>query len=174
MAVGIALPGDAIHGMKKLLCLGLLLSIVPFALVHASTHDIFSQILADHVRDGWVDYRSLKNDARLDTYIMQLAGTNPDSIPSREEKLAFWINAYNAYTLKIITDNYPVKSIRDLNKGLFGGSVWDQQLVTINGEKTTLNTIEHKIIRPLFNEPRIHFALVCAAKSCPPPAVRGL
>ena len=141
-----------------------------FSPLFGESHSLFTRVLRDHVRDGWVNYRPLKEDSRLEAYIRQLAGTDPKSLPSEKEKLAFWINAYNAYTLKIITDNYPVKSIKDLPKGggLFKGSIWDKKLVIINNRETTLNTIEHKIIRPVFKEPRIHFALVCAAKSCPP------
>jgi hypothetical protein len=119
-----------------------------------------------------VNYGTLCKDERLGQYIQQLARANPERIESDNERLAFWINAYNAYTLKVICDNYPLKSIQDLNpRGLrkaFAKTVWDKPLVTVNNNPTTLNTIEHKIIRTRFKDPRIHFALVCAAKSCPP------
>jgi len=155
----------------------LAVAIVLFASVsvpEAESHGLFTDILADYVHEGSVDYKSLCTDERLNRYIRQLAETNPDTIASDEARLAFWINAYNAYTLKIICDEYPVKSINDLH---FGGlivgtvlkkTVWDKDLVEINNRKTTLNTIEHKIIRPIFKDPRAHFALVCASKSCPP------
>ncbi|MCK5557357.1 MAG: DUF547 domain-containing protein [Candidatus Hydrogenedentes bacterium] len=138
------------------------------------SHLLFTAVLADHVQDGLVNYRTLRADKRLDQYIQQLAQTDPDGIVSEKARLAFWINAYNAHTLKLICDNYPVKSINDLHGRGFGlrkvlrRTVWDRPLITINNRKTTLNAIEHEIIRPLFNDPRIHFALVCAAKSCPP------
>jgi hypothetical protein len=138
----------------------------------AESHTLLTETLTDHVKDGLVDYKTLCKDARLGKYIQQLARANPDRISSGKERLAFWINAYNAYTLKIICDNYPLKSIQDLNpSGLrkaFAKTVWDKPLVTVNNRPTTLNTIEHKILRVRFKEPRIHFALVCAAKSCPP------
>lgn len=137
-------------------------------------HQLFTQILSEYVRDGRVNYNELRNDNRLDQYLAQLAATNPDTIADKNAQLAFWINAYNAYTLKVICDNYPVKSINELHTGgLIVGTVlkktiWDKELAVINGKRLTLNQIEHEIIRKRFNEPRIHFALVCAAKSCPP------
>ncbi len=151
-----------------------LMLIVPISApgLAADSHGLLTDILADHVKDGMVNYRALCKDARLGQYIQQLARTNPDRISSEEDRLAFWINAYNAYTLKIICDNYPLKSIQNLNpRGLrkaFAKTVWDKPLATVNNRPTTLNTIEHKIIRTRFKDPRIHFALVCAAKSCPP------
>jgi len=140
----------------------------------AESHRLFTTLLAGHVRNGLVDYAALRTDERLTQYCTQLAATNPDTIASEKARLAFWINAYNAYTLKIICENYPVKSINDLHGGglivgtILNTTVWDKEWVTINRKKTTLNTIEHKTIRPVFHDPRIHFALVCAAKSCPP------
>lgn len=138
------------------------------------TFQLYTAVLQDYVKDGLVDYRDLCQDARLDTVIDRFAHTDPDQLQSTNEQLAFWINAYNAYTLKVICDNYPVDSINDLH---FGGliigqilhkTVWHKDFVVINGDRTTLNHIEHDIIRPKFKHPRIHFALVCAAMSCPP------
>jgi len=137
-------------------------------------HQLFTQILSDYVYNGRVNYAELRNDERLDRYLDQLAATNPDTIADKNAQLAFWINAYNAYTLKVICDNYPVKSINDLHTGgLIVGTVlkktiWDKEFVVINRKHLSLNQIEHEIIRKRFKEPRIHFALVCAAKSCPP------
>jgi len=138
------------------------------------SHGLFTELLTQYVHDGKVNYNELRKDDRLDKYLSQLSQTSPDGIEDEKEKLAFWINAYNAFTLKIICDNYPVKSIKDLS---FGGSVignvlnttvWDKKFVEINGSKMSLNHIEHEIIRKNFNNPGIHFALVCAAVSCPP------
>ena len=101
----------------------------------------------------------------------QLSNTDPDKL-NGDEKLAFWINAYNAFTLQIVTENYPIESITDLNTGgkiiayLLGDTVWDKEFITINNKKYSLNDIEHKILRKM-NEPRIHFAIVCASISCP-------
>ncbi|UCG53009.1 MAG: DUF547 domain-containing protein [Candidatus Latescibacterota bacterium] len=137
-------------------------------------HELFTAILAAHVRDGRVDYPKLCEDPRLSDYIDQLSSTDPEEIVDENERLAFWLNAYNAFTLKIICDNYPLKSINDLH---FGGlvlgtalkkTVWDKEFIVINGEKMSLNHIEHDVVRPRFGDPRAHFALVCASVSCPP------
>jgi hypothetical protein len=137
-------------------------------------HQLFTEILQQYVHDGRVDYKNLKEDKRLDDYIKKLSIANPDTIENKNDRFAFWINAYNAYTLKVVCDNYPVKSIKDLSTGtsvlanLLNTTVWDRELVIINHQKMTLNHVEHDIIRPIFNDPRAHFALVCAAISCPP------
>jgi hypothetical protein len=138
------------------------------------THALFTDVLAEYVADGTVDYRDLCEDDRLGTYIAHLASTDPDGIVDDDARLAFWINAYNAYTLKIICDNYPVESIKDLHTGgqivahVIKKTAWDKRFVVIGGETFSLNDVEHKIIRPRFEDPRAHYALVCAAKSCPP------
>lgn len=135
---------------------------------------LYNSILKEYVKDGLVNYKELKEDKRLNEYINLLVNTDPSKIKDRNDQLAFWINAYNAYTLKIICDNYPVKSITDLNSGgevisyILKTTVWDKDLVVINHKKMSLNDIEHGIIREKYNDPRIHFALVCAAISCPP------
>jgi len=139
--------------------------------VSAQEHQLFTVILQKYVVNGLVDYKSLKNDNRLDKYLSQLSNTDPDKL-KRDEKFAFWINAYNAFTLQIVTENYPIESITDLNAGgkilayLLGNTVWDKEFITINNKKYSLNNIEHEILRKM-NEPRIHFAIVCASISCP-------
>jgi hypothetical protein len=139
-----------------------------------STHRLFTEILATYVNNGRVDYTKLCRDPRLADYIDLLSSTDPEEIVGEDEQLAFWINAYNAFTLKIICDNYPLKSINDLH---FGGlvlgtvlkkTVWDKEFVVINKREMSLNHIEHDIVRPIFGDPRAHFALVCASVSCPP------
>ena len=128
-------------------------------------HQIFNKILQKYVREGHVDYQGLINDkAELNKYLLSLENNPPDKDWNRNEKLAFWINAYNAYTLKLIIDHYPVKSITELHSG----NPWDVKWININGQTLSLNGIENEIIRPQFREPRIHFAVNCAAKSCPP------
>jgi hypothetical protein len=137
----------------------------------AQDHQLFTDILQNYVVNGLVDYKNLKNDNRLDKYLSTLSNTDPDKL-NWDEKLAFWINAYNAFTLQIVTANYPIESITDLNTGgkiiayLLGDTVWDKEFITINNKKYSLNDIEHKILRKM-NEPRIHFAIVCASISCP-------
>lgn len=137
----------------------------------AQSNSIFTEVLQKYVKDGLVDYQNLKEDQEFIKYLSQLSNTDPTEF-SRDEKLAFWINAYNAFTLQIVMVNYPINSITDLNKGgkllknLEGKTVWDKKFITINKMKYSLNDIEHNILRKM-NEPRIHFALVCASISCP-------
>jgi hypothetical protein len=129
------------------------------------SHDKFDALLSKYVSsNGDVDYKGLKNDvSKLQVYLNELTSIQLASL-SKNEKLAFWINAYNAYTIKLIIDNYPVNSITDLE----GGKPWDKKWIMLDGKTLSLNNIENDIIRPQFNEPRIHFAVNCAAKSCPP------
>ncbi len=136
-------------------------------------HNTYDEVLQKYVKDGLVNYAGLKKDARLQKYLDILSATDPDTLSSKSKKEAFWINAYNAFTLQVITANYPIQSINDLNKGgmiiaqLFGTTVWDKKFITINNKKYCLNDIEHEILRKKFKDPRIHFALVCGALSCP-------
>lgn len=132
------------------------------SLVAQPDHTTFTRILSSHVRSGHVDYASIKKDSRFEPYLASLSNTKASSL-SGNDILAFWINVYNAYTIKLICDNYPLKSIRDLAQG----KVWDRPLVTIDGTMYSLNEIENDVIRPM-GDRRIHFALVCAARSCPP------
>lgn len=143
------------------------MNVFMFSCFAQKPHQLFSEILKDYVVNGAVDYESLRRDLRLEKYIDYLAKTDPKKILSKDSLLAFWINAYNAYTLKIICDNYPLKSIKDLNPKWSFKTVWDKDFVIINNKKMSLGDIEHKIIRPQFRDPRVHFALVCAAKGCP-------
>jgi hypothetical protein len=129
-------------------------------------HSRFSEVLKQHVADGAVDYPAIKNDKRFAEYLKALSAITPSNIKDKKERLAFWINAYNAFTIELILKNEPVKSIRDIKRG--GTGPWDIVWIEIGGERYSLNQIEHEIIRKEFDEPRIHMALVCAAKSCPP------
>lgn len=132
----------------------------------APDHVLFDQLLKKYVStSGVVDYKGLKTkEADLDKYLAEMAKEIPTSKWSRNASLAYWINAYNAATLKLILKNYPVKSIQDINSG----KPWDLKWINLGGKTYTLNNIENDIIRPTYKDPRIHFALVCAAKSCPP------
>ena len=135
---------------------------------YASTpdHSLWETVLQQHVsEDGVVNYKMLaKNEEGLNAYLEELAAHPPMDSWSRDEKLAYWINAYNAFTVKLIVDNYPVKSIRDLHDG----NPWDVEWIKLGKRMYSLNEIEHDIIRPRYDEPRIHFAVNCAAQSCPP------
>lgn len=127
-------------------------------------HSAFDSLLQRFVdADGFVDYQGLAQDtAALDGYIDGLA-TAPFDKLGRDEKLALLINAYNAFTLRLILDKYPLASIRDIPSS----QRWDDQRWVIAGQTYSLGQIEHEQIRPKFIEPRIHFALVCAAVGCP-------
>ncbi|MCF8069935.1 MAG: DUF547 domain-containing protein [Desulfobacterales bacterium] len=130
-------------------------------------HQIFSQLLEQHVKGGIVDYRGFKaKEFLLDGYLDVLQGADSNNL-SREDRLAFYINAYNAWTIKLILSEYPdVKSIKDL--GSIFKSPWEKKICKIDEKKLSLDEIEHDIIRPQFKDPRIHFAVNCAALSCPP------
>ena len=133
------------------------------------SHQLYDQVVKRFVKDGLVDYPALKADSKdLDLYLDQLASVSEADFKkwSREEQLVYLINLYNAQTLHLIIDHYPVKSIKDIGNVLKGP--WDQPVVRLFGNVTTLNTVEHKIIRKNYGEPRTHFVLVCAALGCPP------
>jgi len=145
----------------------LLVSFVTYSWAErAVDHNLYGELLGKHVKDGVVNYRGLKNEeGKLDQYLDLLDQMNPDELP-RNDQLALYINAYNAYTLKLILKNYPVDSIKDIG-GWFKGP-WKISFCKIGGKTFTLDEIEHEIIRPRFKDPRVHFAINCASKSCPP------
>ena len=86
---------------------------------------------------------------------------------NRPEQFAYWVNLYNAVTVRIVLDHYPVDSIRDINDGFLSPGPWDRPLATVEGETVTLNDIESRILRPLWQDPRIHYVLNCASVGCP-------
>ncbi|MEE8225732.1 MAG: DUF547 domain-containing protein [Kiloniellales bacterium] len=88
---------------------------------------------------------------------------------NRSEQLAYWINLYNALTVKVVLDHYTVKSIRDIDisPGWFSDGPWDKKLITVENESLSLNDIEHRILRPIWRDARIHYAVNCAAIGCP-------
>ena len=147
--------------MKRFLICSLLLC---FCVASAQTidHSKWTEILQAYVvENGYVNYKGLqKNQKSLQNYLNYLAENTPQENWSKTEKMTYWINAYNAYTIQLILDNYPTESIKDIN------DPWGQTFFEIGGKKMSLNTIEHEILRPM-GDPRIHFAIVCASKSCP-------
>lgn len=138
--------------------------IINFWAVNAQPLDysLWTEILQKYVSDnGAVNYKYLKNNkSAFESYLKLLSASAPNEDCSVDIKKAYWINVYNAFTVQLIIENYPLKSIKDLRRP------WDQSFIEIGGEKITLNTIEHKILRPM-GDPRIHFAIVCASQSCP-------
>ena len=111
---------------------------------------------------------SAADGLELDRYIADLAGLPIDDF-GRDEQLAYWINLYNALTVRVVLQHHPVESIRDIDisPGLFSDGPWDKDLVTVAGEDLTLNDIEHRILRPIWGDPRIHYAVNCASIGCP-------
>ncbi|WP_142785167.1 DUF547 domain-containing protein [Changchengzhania lutea] len=128
----------------------------------AFNHELWNTLLQQYVsEDGQVNYKAFKkNKEKLSVYIENLSKNVPDSSWKRNEVLAYWINAYNALTIDLIIKNYPVNSIKDIK------NPWDQALWQFGDKQVDLNHIEHDILRKM-NEPRIHFAIVCASYSCP-------
>ena len=161
---------------RALPCAGLVFFLISFTATPIKAdsfhfdHSLFTEILQQYVsEEGAVDYQGLKEKGRekLAAYVKRLETASPSQMP-QPEKMAFYINAYNAFTLKLIVDNYPLDSIRKIPdlSGMTGSGQWEKDLWNLKNKKVSLNTIEHKILRPM-GDPRIHFALVCAAKSCP-------
>lgn len=135
-------------------------------------HDMWTSLLSKYAsEDGKVNYAGFKKDMALfERYLDLLRNNRPDPNKWTEaEQIAYWINAYNAFTVKLIVDNYPIKSIKDIttvNIPLLN-SPWTINFFEIGGESFNLDKIEHKILRKEFDEPRIHFAINCASVSCP-------
>ncbi|MEL6672997.1 MAG: DUF547 domain-containing protein [Bacteroidota bacterium] len=127
------------------------------------SHAAWNALLKEFVtRSGKVNYKGLKaQSARLQAYLDELAKAVPGAGWSRNEAMAYWINAYNAFTVKLILDHYPLQSITKLNKP------WDQKFIQLAGKSYSLNQIEHEILRKQYFDPRIHFVVNCASFSCP-------
>lgn len=171
-------------GRKILFGLAFMLSVTPINLTVASQstfdheHTLLTEVLDKHVTAGLVNYRALKVDpGNLDEYLQNLAEIDPELYENwtRQQKLALWINAYNAFTIRVVLDHYPIEhswladplgqypdnSIRQIR------GVWDDMTWPIMGKNYTLNHIEHVILRRDMLDPRIHFVLVCASMGCP-------
>ena len=132
-------------------------------LIEAFNHEAFNALLIANVSEtGVVNYKGfVQNKKLLEDYIISLGESLPTETWTKEDKLAYWMNAYNAMTIDLIIRNYPIKSIKDLKKP------WDQRLWKLGEKSYNLNEIEHQILRKM-NEPRIHFGINCASFSCPP------
>ncbi|MEL6656429.1 MAG: DUF547 domain-containing protein [Bacteroidota bacterium] len=135
------------------------------------SHAIWDSLLRQYVDEyGLVNYQELAADSsQLHTYLELLKQNAPDTRTwSEAEQMAYWINAYNAFTLELIINHYPVAGIKEIKNGIpFVNTVWDIKFINIGGEEFGLNNIEHGILRKDFSDPRVHFALVCASMSCP-------
>ncbi len=131
----------------------------------AFDHALLDAVLQLHVQEGgWVDYQCLsKSTGQLDQYISSLARVNFSAL-SRDAKLALLINAYNAFTLRLILDHLPLESIRDIPEA----DRWEAKRWQIGDMKLSLLSLENDILRSQFREPRMHFAINCASVGCPP------
>lgn len=136
---------------------------------HAAWDTLLSKYVDDEGRVAYRRWKDTPADVQaLDQYLGQLGNVDLNANASKEERIAFWINAYNALTIKGILLKYPVASIKDIVSHLPGAyNVWRDLLLRVDGKEYSLEAIEHQILRPM-GEPRIHFALVCASKGCPP------
>lgn len=134
----------------------------------AFDHSAFDALLREHVASGLVDYDAFRDAPAFRTYLVSLDQARPESL-SGPERLAFWINVYNAFTLELVNRHGERESIRNINRtlGLALKGPWREELVRAAGGRYHLDQVEHEIIRGQFAEPRVHFALVCAARGCP-------
>lgn len=130
-------------------------------------NSLYAALLRKYDTNGRIDYRGLKADEKqLDAYLKVLATTDTGKL-DREEQFAFYINAYNAWTLKLVLSGYPgITSIWDLG-GRFFNKPFDKKFIRLDGKQISLDDIENRILRPRFKDPRVHFAINCASKSCP-------
>ncbi len=150
--------------------------VVPEIKVFDHTHAGWTAVLGEHVRAGLFDYAALRKDRKaFDAYINTLAAVDAKQLKSwkRAQRFAFWINAYNAFTVQRVIDHDPVESIKDI--GGIKETVWDQEFIPLaklhpenKDKKLSLNDIEHLILRPRFKDPRVHAAVNCASIGCPP------
>ncbi len=144
----------------------------------AVDHSAWTELLSTYIKpDGTglnlVDYAAWKASGhdKLRAYVKTLEGTDVTKL-NRNEQFAFWANLYNAKTIDVVLDAYPVESIKDISLGgsifsVVTGGPWDGEVTSVNGEALTLNNIEHDIMRPIFQDPRVHYAVNCASIGCP-------
>ena len=113
-------------------------------------------------------YSQVTNKDRkiLQNYLQYLENVNISNY-SKPEQFAYWINHYNARTVELILENYPIDSIKDISFSFFSFGPWDEELITVEGIDLSLNDIEHRILRPIWKDPRIHYAVNCASMGCP-------
>ncbi|WP_010135019.1 DUF547 domain-containing protein [Ochrovirga pacifica] len=140
--------------------------LIHISVLHSQTK-VWNNLLQKFVNTkGEVDYRGLSKDSsQLDLYLTYLAQLNFNKLPSKKAQKALWINAYNAYTIKLILDNYPLTSIKDIKQNK--KNAWEIPFVKVASKTYTLNYIEHEILRKQYKDPKIHVGVNCASVSCP-------
>ena len=140
------------------------------AIAHEQWQALLDAYLRTDTADGIYrfDYGAVsKSDRqRLQAYLGSLTAIDPRNYP-RSQQLPYWINLYNALTVAVVLEHYPVSSIRKIYGGLFNTGPWDETLIEVAGVGLSLNDIEHRILRPIWRDPRIHYAVNCASLSCP-------
>ncbi len=167
---------------RALLALILAAAVTPAAAQPAGIDPdaVYDRLLSRYVsvgKDGVnrVDYARWRANAddrkALDAYVLDLAARKPSAM-SRDEAFAYWGNLYNAVTLKVVLDRYPIASIRDIKSDSWFSlkaytGPWQQERVTVEGRKLSLDNIEHDIMRPTFKDPRVHYVVNCASYGCP-------
>lgn len=137
---------------------------------HQNLQNILNRYLDDHNSSGInrFDYKRVSMDDKkvLKNYLIYLSNIKVTNL-NKNEQMAFWINIYNALTIDVILDNYPVESIKDIKSGIFTPGPWKLKLVTVEKIELSLNDIEHSILRPIWKDKRIHYAVNCASIGCP-------
>lgn len=148
--------------MKKIIILAAFLLTQNLSLAQYTNYQFFETFLQKYVdENGKVNYTKINsNKVDLDKVIARFDDLKPKQNWSKNEKLAYWINAYNAFSIKLIIDNYPLKSITEVS------NAWKINFINFEGSKISLDDIDYRILKPL-QEPRIHFAINCASYSCP-------
>lgn len=139
--------------------------------VHQPSIKVYNELLSKYVnKEGWVNYKGLIKDKDIfQKYLDDISNNPPADNWNKDDKEAYWINAYNAFTIKLIMDHYPVKSIKDIgakHQIPFINTPWQKKFFKIGNEEYKLDKIEHHILRKQFDDPRVHFAIVCASRSC--------
>jgi hypothetical protein len=153
-----------------MIVLALLSALSAAAAPETFDHSAFDALLQKHVVGGMVDYPAFKKAREFPAYLDALAGADPTRLPA-PERLAYWINTYNAYTIELVLrhgERESIRNITDSGFGIGGSGPWREKVVRAGGQVFHLDNVEHDIIRKQFKDPRVHFALVCAAMGCPP------
>lgn len=158
------IPQKYIFGLIALFITG-----IASAANNLHTHHLYQNVLSDFVIKGQIDYARLKaQPVELQSYLDQLAAVKKTQFHrwNQAQQMAFLLNLYNAATLQLIITHYPVESIKDI--GHLFRNAWQKKFIHLFGKQVSLDYVEHDLLRAEFGDPRIHFALVCAARSCPP------
>ncbi len=161
-----------VHLLTLLSVLLLLITPLAYADTAPVDHSAYDRLLKKYVNEkGLVNYKGFKSEETVfDAYLAMLSKNPPAASWSKNEQMAYWINAYNAYTIRLILNHYPLKSIKDIGSKIkipFVTTPWAAKFFSIGGDKMSLDNIEHGTLRKKYDDPRIHFTLVCASISCP-------